>query len=170
MIEMERCERQQWDCDRDCGPIQRPQNLEAVGAPRRAWVVRWLQFNAVGAIGVVVQLSALTLLVRVLRLPIAVATGLAVETAIIHNFLWHRDWTWADRKSRGESASFIEAVRCLFRFNSTTGFVSLAGNMILMPLLVALGIGLLKSNLVAIATCSLVNFVLSDRFVFMRRQ
>jgi len=160
-----------WDCDRDRGPTRRPPNLEAARALRRAWVVRWLKFNVVGAIGIVVQLSALTLLVRVLRLPIVVATGLAVETAIVHNFAWHHGWTWADRKRRGACDRLVEALGALLRFNLTTGLVSLLGNMLLTPALVSAGgIGLLKANLMTIATCSLVNFILSDRVVFLRRQ
>ncbi len=27
-----------------------------------------------------------------------VATALAVEMAVLHNFFWHRRWTWADRR------------------------------------------------------------------------
>ena len=141
------------------------------GAGRCALIVRWSKFNAVGAMGIVVQLSALTLLVRVVRLPIVVATGLAVETAIIHNFVWHRGWTWADRKRGGACGRLVEALRVLLRFNLTTGLVSLLGNMFLMHLLVgAGGVGLLKANLMTIATCSLVNFILSDRFVFLSQR
>jgi len=134
-------------------------------------IIRWLKFNAVGAIGVVVQLSALTLLVRALKLPIVAATGLAVETAIIHNFIWHRSWTWADRKRTGESPPVVEALAVLLRFNVTTGLISLLGNMFLMDVLaVSAGLGLLRSNLVTIAICSLLNFFVSDRFVFRVRK
>ena len=50
---------------------------------------RWLKFNAVGAIGIVVQLAALAVLKGLLRLPYLTATALAVETAVLHNFVWH---------------------------------------------------------------------------------
>jgi len=137
---------------------------------RYKMLVRWLKFNAVGAMGVVVQLAVLSLLVRVVGLPIVVGTGLAVETAIVHNFAWHRGWTWADRKGPARAGGAIEAVRGLFRFNVSTGMVSLVGNMLLMQLLAATTrLGLLTANLVTIAMCSLVNFVVSDRFVFRLR-
>ena len=141
------------------------------GAGRSALITRWLKFNGVGALGILVQLTALTILVRLLHLPIVIATGLAVETAIIHNFVWHHSWTWADRRGCRASGGTREALGALLRFNLTTGLVSLLGNMLLMPLLVSAGdVGLIKANLMTIATCSLVNFVLSDRFVFLKRQ
>src|SRR5262249_9031666 len=76
-------------------------------------------------------------------------------------------WTWADRR-RGR---FVEILRTLLRFNLTNGLVSLTGNILLMPVLAGLaGIGVLKANLIAIATCSIANFILSDRFVFTIRE
>ena len=133
-------------------------------------LIRWLKFSAVGAIGILVQLWALGLFVRVLRLPVVVATGLAVETAIVHNCLWHRGWTWADRKQSRQSRAFVD-LRVLFRFNLTTGLVSLLGNMFLMHLLVSTaGLGLLRANVLSIAICSLLTFIVSDRFVFRVRK
>ena len=62
--------------------------------------MRWLKFNAVGALGMIVQLGSLGLLIHVLGMHYMLATALAVEAAVLHNFLWHRRWTWAeDRKS-----------------------------------------------------------------------
>jgi putative flippase GtrA len=133
-------------------------------------LVRWLKFNAVGAMGVGVQLTALTLLVRVAGLSVVVGTGLAVETAIIHNFAWHRGWTWADRVGARRAGGAIEALGVLFKFNLSTGMVSLVGNMFLMHLLVTTSrLGLLTANLVTIGICSVVNFAVSDRFVFRAR-
>jgi putative flippase GtrA len=149
----------------------RPVRVKAVGAVRWGLLVRWMKFNAVGALGIVVQLLALAVLGRVLKLPVAAATGLAVETAIVHNFIWHRGWTWADRKGRGRSGPAAEALRVLLRFNLTTGLVSLLGNMLLMHWLVDVArFGLLRSNLLTIAMCSLMNFIVSDRFVFTTRR
>ena len=55
----------------------------------RSITMRWLKFNLVGGIGIAVQLLALVLLKAVLQVNYLVATALAVETAVIHNFLWH---------------------------------------------------------------------------------
>jgi putative flippase GtrA len=125
-------------------------------------VIRWLKFNAVGLIGVGVQLATLALLVR-LGVHYLVATALAVETAVLHNYLWHRRWTWADRKGRATAAS-------LWRFHLANGLVSIVSNLVLMRVLAGwLGLPVLPANLLAIAVTSLLNFLLGDRWVFPAR-
>jgi len=55
----------------------------------------------------------------------------------------------------------------LLRFNLTTGGVSIVCNLALMKVMVGLdGMNYLVANGVAIALCSLVNFLVSDRIVF----
>ena len=124
---------------------------------------RWMKFNAVGGIGIVVQLAALAILRSWVRLDYLLATGLAVEIAVIHNFLWHERFTWADRPATRPVQSLVR----LAKFNASNGAVSIAGNLMLMRLLVGeLKFNYVASNLIAIVLCSLVNFVLGDRFVF----
>ena len=124
-------------------------------------LVRWLKFNAVGAGGICVQLATLSLLTSVRSLNYLFATALAVEAAIVHNFFWHERFTWSDRKSTGSGARFL-------RFNLTTGATSILGNLLLMKFLVgAAGLPYLAANLFSIAGCSLLNFALADRVVFL---
>jgi len=54
---------------------------------------RWLKFNAVGWGGILLQLAVLTLMTGVLKIHYVLATALAVETAIIHTYLWHERYT-----------------------------------------------------------------------------
>lgn len=130
-----------------------------------ATVIRWLKFNFVGAVGIVVQLIALTLLKSGLGLHYLVATALAVETAVIHNFLWHERFTWLDRKTGGRNEMLLRLVR----FNLSTGLISILGNLVLMKALVGhLHLNYLFSNIVAIGTCALLNFLVSDQFVFRK--
>jgi len=122
--------------------------------------MRWLKFNAVGAMGIAVQLIVLALLKSGLRMDYLSATALAVEVAVIHNFIWHERFTWADRQ--GESS-----LRRFAKFNLTTGMVSILGNLLLMKWMVALfGMPYLAANAVSIAVCSVANFLVSDRAVF----
>jgi putative flippase GtrA len=122
-----------------------------------------MKFNVVGGIGIVVQLVALALLRSMLKLDYLLATGLAVEIAVIHNFLWHERFTWADRPAARPFRSLVRLVK----FNASNGAVSIVGNLVLMRLLVGeLKLNYVVSNLVAIVVCSLVNFLLGDRFVF----
>jgi len=124
---------------------------------------RWLKFNAVGGIGIGVQLVALAILRSWLRLNYLLATGLAVEIAVVHNFLWHERYTWADRPAVRRVQSLVR----LAKFNASNGAVSIVGNLALMRMLVGeLRLNYVASNLIAIVFCSLLNFVLGDRFVF----
>ncbi len=130
---------------------------------RQATILRWIKFNAVGGIGIVVQLAALAILRSWLKLDYLLATGLAVEIAVIHNFFWHERFTWADRPAARPVQSLVRLVK----FNAGNGAVSIAGNLVMMRLLVGeLKFNYVPSNVFAIALCSLVNFLLSDRFVF----
>jgi putative flippase GtrA len=125
--------------------------------------LRWLKFNAVGVIGIAVQLVALALFRSVLHLDYLLSTALAVETAVIHNFLWHERYTWADRPSH----CFAHSLARLARFNISNGLVSLVGNLLIMRALVGqIHINYVIANLIAVATCSIFNFLLGDRFVF----
>jgi putative flippase GtrA len=125
--------------------------------------LRWLKFNAVGALGIGVQLALLLALKSGLHLNYLPATAVAVETAVVHNFLWHERYTWADRVQ----ASWRHSLPRLLRFNLSTGGVSILGNLALMKVMVGLGhINYLAANGVAIAVCSLANFLVSDGLVF----
>ena len=120
---------------------------------------RAARFAWVGAGGFVVQVAALHALAAA-GLPYPFATALAVEAAILHNFLWHERWTWADRPSEGR-------LRRLMRFNGSTALISIGGNVALMALFVGqLQLPLLPANLLAVLTLSVVNFLSVDRLVF----
>jgi len=122
---------------------------------------RFARFSIVGAGGIIVQTAALGALLRFSDIHYMLATAAAVELSVLHNFVWHRRWTWADRPAS-------RAALALLRFNATTGAMSLAGNLVFMFLLVGgLRLDPRAANLIAIGLCSLVNFALSDRFVFV---
>jgi putative flippase GtrA len=99
----------------------------------------------------------------VLQLDYLIATALAVEAAVLHNFFWHQRFTWADRGV----ISRREVLFRLLRFNLTNGASSILGNLLAMRLLVGEAhLPYLPANIISIAACSLVNFALSDRVVF----
>ncbi len=126
-------------------------------------ILRWLKFNFVGGVGIGVQLATLAFFRSVLHFNYLVATALAVETAVIHNFLWHERFTWRDRRA----VHAWQSAKRLVKFNATNGAVSLAGNLLIMCALVsALHMNYVIANLIAVVLCSLVNFWLSDQFVF----
>ncbi len=127
-----------------------------------AWARRWLKFNTVGAIGIAVQLGALAVLKSGLGVNYMAATAIAVEIAVLHNYVWHEQWTWRDRREGSR-------IGRLLRFNLSNGAVSIVVNLVFMRLLVGvLHIPYLIANLGAIAAGSLANFLLSEFFVFRR--
>ena len=125
---------------------------------------RWLKFNAVGLMGVGVQLAALWIYTTVFRWHYLVATALAVETAVLHNYAWHMAWTWRDRAGDGQPPG-----RRLVRFHLGNCLVSLLANLALMRLFAGvLHLPLLASNALSIAITSLLNFVIGEFWVFAR--
>ena len=123
----------------------------------------WLKFNAVGIIGIGIQLLTLTIFTSGLKLNYLWSTFLAVETTVLHNFVWHERWTWADR-TRQMPGHWL---RRLIRFHLTNGMISIGGNLFLMWILVShIHLHYFVANLIAIGTCSVVNFFASDRVVF----
>jgi len=123
----------------------------------------WLKFNAVGMIGVGVQLFVLALLKSGAGLHFLAATAVAVETAVLHNFVWHERWTWIER-TRPFRAGLPGR---LLRFHLTNGLISICGNLALMWVFVSyLRLGYFAASILAISTCSVANFWASDRLVF----
>ena len=124
---------------------------------------RLVRFVVVGAGGIIVQAATLAILLRVAPAHYMIGTALAVEAAILHNFAWHRRWTWADRPK-------TSGILALLRFNATNGATSLAGNLVLMLVFVGMfKLNPFVANLITIAICSVINFALADRFVFVQQ-
>ena len=150
----------------------------ASGGESPSTFVRWCKFNLVGGMGIVVQFVALFVLRSLLKFDYLFATAIAVEAAVIHNFVWHEQFTWADRtkidrtridQTISESAEprWHRSLPRLVRFNLTNGAVSILGNLALMKVMVGEGhMNYLVANAIAIVLCSLANFLVSEEWVF----
>jgi putative flippase GtrA len=127
-------------------------------------IPRWLAFYLVGGVGILVQLCALWVLASTVGVHYAAAAVAATELAILHNFVWHVRWTW-----RGRARTPAAIAGALARFHLSNGALSLLVTPVLMLLLAGVaGVHYLAANLVAIASCSIFNFLACDRFVFRR--
>ena len=131
-------------------------------------MLHWIKFNVVGVFGFALQSSALFVLTRAApRFGYLAATAVAVELAVLNNFLWHQRWTWNDRPTTTKK----ETLRRLAKFNVTNGAVSIVGNLVLMSILVgSLGLPITGANVASVAACSICNFFLADRIAFLRGQ
>jgi len=136
-------------------------------------LTRWLKFNFVGGIGIGVQFVALFLLKSILNFDYMFGTVFAVEAAVVHNFVWHEQFTWSDRLTTDRITTdrvppaWRRSLARFARFNLTTGAVSIVGNLALMRVMVGEGhLNYLLANAIAIALCSIANFQVSDRWVF----
>jgi putative flippase GtrA len=127
-------------------------------------MMHWIKFNIVGLLGFALQSGALFLLTHVsLRVNYLTATAIAVELAVLHNFVWHQRWTWRDRPS----TSSAETLFRLVKFNVSNGLFSIFGNLVFMSILVGrLGLPVSPANVISVAACSLCNFFLADRIAF----
>jgi putative flippase GtrA len=124
-------------------------------------LIRWLKFNLVGAMGMVVQLGSLAVFNHWSAGHYLYATLAAIELTLMHNFVWHLSYTWRDR--RHGSVLPVQ----LLRFHLSNGLVSMVGNLAIMRVLVGgAHMPALAANCIAIVCCSVVNFCLGDHWTF----
>ncbi len=120
-------------------------------------------FVLVGWLGFALQLVSLEALTAGMGVAFLPATAVAVEVAILHNFLWHERWTWGDRAAVDPKGVW----RRLGRFQVTSGLVSLAGNLFVTgAILIVTDWPLIVANTLAVGGCAVLNFVAADRLVF----
>ncbi len=124
---------------------------------------RFTAFVLVGALGFVLQVGVLAWLTTALLWSYAVATLVAVEAAVLHNFLWHERWTWHDRSAAAAGLSGR-----LLRFHATTGVTSIGGNLAMTVLAVELiDLHPVVANVISVGLMSLANYLVADRWVFV---
>ena len=136
-----------------------------MSAARGRQLRRWRVFNAVGVLGFGLQLVVLFALKRGFSMNYLVATAVAVESAVLHNFVWHEHVTWADVVAPFSHGVWMR----LLRFHVENGLISIIGNLAFTWALVELlQWSYLAANIASVLICSLLNFFASDRFVFRR--
>jgi putative flippase GtrA len=123
----------------------------------------WLQlakFSAVGASGYVVNLVVYTLLLREAGLHYLAAATCSFFVAVTNNYVWNRVWTF--RHQRGHFA--YQGARFL-----VVALIALAANLVVLRVLVALGVGKILAQAIAIVLVTPLNFVGNKLWSFKRR-
>jgi len=127
-------------------------------------MLHWIKFNVIGVLGFGLQSGALFALTHsAYPINYLAATAIAVELAVLNNFVWHQRWTWRDRPS----LTIKQTLRRLMKFNLTSGLFSIGGNLVFMSILVGrLGLAIGPANVASVVACSIVSFILADRIAF----
>lgn len=124
---------------------------------RTGELVRFIKFCLVGGSGVIVNEGLLWILHHFVSLPLALSSGISIETSIISNFVLNDSFTFPERRAAG-IRFFLQR---LGRFNIVS-LVGLGINMgILLLLTNVFHLHYLLSNLVGIATAVLWNYLVN---------
>lgn len=121
----------------------------------------FLKFSIVGLSGVFVNMGFLWLFVEIFKFDKKIAGAISIEISIINNFLWNNYWTWKERRG-------ISFLHRLIRYNIITLLTSAIFNYFLYIFLLHLGINYLIAQLAGIALAVVINFVLFEKFVFIK--
>lgn len=122
-----------------------------------ARIGRVAKFGVVGFVGILINTGVLYLLSRRLGLPLVLSAGVAVELAVISNFVLNSSWTFACQPSLPRFA----------RFN-VASLAGLGVNVTGVWLLTRLGVYLLAADLIGAAVAFVVNYLFSVLWVWGR--
>jgi putative flippase GtrA len=122
------------------------------------------KFMIVAWMGMLVNTGCLYLFKGVLGIRLIPASLMAIEIAIIHNFIWLRLWAWSDRGATNGRPPFLKQ---LLIYNAATGAVDLAANVSILWILAALfGIHYLIANLAGMILGPFIKFWLNEKLIF----
>ncbi len=144
------------------GPTQYLKFFTHIG--RLAWetgqIVRFLRFCTVGLSGVFVNEGALIFFTEVHGLYLVYSSVLAVEIAIISNFLFNEFWTFRDRST--QRPSMANRLRRFAKFNLICALGGVLNVLVLWALTDLAGLYYLLSNLFGIGVSTLWNYGLNS--------
>ncbi len=124
---------------------------------------RFIKFGIVGVSGIFVNQMLLFLLSEYIKLDYRLSSIVAIECAIINNFIFNSIWTWKDRYV----ATFRTYLSRLFKFNISSGLTSFIFNWtVLVVLTEFIQMNYLYANLIGIALASIVNFIINNFWTF----
>ncbi len=124
----------------------------------------WVQlakFGAVGASGYVVNLAVYALLLEVGGLHYLAAAVGSFLVAVTNNYLWNRVWTF--RRDRGHVG--IQGARFF-----AVSLLALVANLVVLRMLVAVDVGKILAQAIAIVLVTPVNFVGNKLWTFRSRR
>ena len=119
-------------------------------------------------VGMGVNTLCLYLFKGVWRIPIIPASLMAIEIAIVHNFVWYRYWAWGDRTEAGSRPPFF---RQLVIYNAATGLVDLTVNVSILWLLYKVfGVHYLIANIIGMILGPFFKFWINEKLIFKEKR
>ena len=130
-------------------------------------MTRFLRFIVAGLGGFAIQIATLAALTQLLGVHYVIATVIAVEVAILANFVSHELWTWGATVRGCEGAGVRGCIVRLLKFNALTALTSIAGSVVVTTFLVeTVSMVPIVANSISVIVLGALNFVGSDRYVF----
>ncbi len=126
---------------------------------------RFITFTLVGISGIFVNNLILFYAKEYLYVPLAIASLIAIQVAIINNFIWNHRFTWTDREMKG-----FNAIRTgLIKFTMVSWIAGGLNWVILLLLTHFAGLHYIVANLIAIFIASILNYFLNDLWTFRNK-
>ncbi len=123
---------------------------------------RLATFGVVGISGILVNMGFLVILTHYAHFYYALASPIAIELAILNNFIWNDRFTWRGRRSVANASIW----QGLLKFNLVSWIAGSINWILLIILTEVAGIYYLWGNLIAIAVASGINFILNEKWTF----
>ena len=122
----------------------------------------FLKFATVGFLGTIVNLAVMFLSVDVASIPVMLASPIAVEVSIIHNFLLNNYWTFSKRNI---STSFISR---LWKFNLVSLVSLVITFLVVLFFTTYTSLWYLLAQAIGILFGFLANYLLNHKWVFRK--
>ena len=82
-------------------------------------VVNFAKYTFVGIMGLIWDMILLYVFVEFLKIPVLLASGMSFFVSIVHNFFWHKYWTFHDNSAHFERQFLSFFIICIFNMAIT---------------------------------------------------
>jgi len=131
----------------------------------RIWLQKWqelIKYSFVGASGAIVNMGFFLILTRFFQLSVEYASPVAIETAIVSNFILNNIWTFKNRAVK------VNLRIKFIRFHMVALIAGLVNYIVLLTLVYAIGLLDILANIMGIVSAMMVNYVLNSTWTWKK--
>lgn len=130
---------------------------------RSLFVKKFVKFCIVGGTGVFVNLGMALILKNLFEIDYRISAFIAIQTAIVNNFIWNYLWTWKEMKTE----EIYSLLMMFVKFYVSSGITAVVVNMgILVFLKEVACLNWLISHIIGIGFGTIANFLISHFWTF----